>query len=141
MKLDEIQQEIEKDAAISNTNLDTESLRIPLLHSKYYNIFIGELKVLRGVEAEYKKLKKERQQYYLGQADDETYKAEPLQLKVLRQDLELYLDADPKLNELKNKFEMQKMKTEMVEAFIKTLNTRNFLIKNALDFLKFKNGG
>jgi hypothetical protein len=141
MRLDEIQAEIEKDATISNSHLDTESLKIPGLHSKYYNIFIAELRILKGVESEYRRLKKERHQYYLGQANDEVYKEEPLQLKVLRADLELYLDADPKLSDLKNKYENQKMKTEMVESFIKTLNTRNFLIKNALDFLRFKNGG
>ncbi len=141
MRLDEIQAEIEKDSAIDNTKLDTESLKIPLLHSKYYNIFIGELKILKGVEHEYRRMKKERQQYYLGQASDEVYKEEPLQLKVMRQDLELYLDADPVLNNLKTKYEMQKAKTELVEAFIKTLNQRNFLIKNSIDFMRFKNGG
>lgn len=141
MRLDEIQAEIEKDSAINNGALDTESLRIPMLHSKYYNIFIAELRVLKGVEQEYRRLKKERHQYYLGQASDEVYKEEPQNFKILRQDLELYLDADPKLSDLKTKFEVQKMKTELVESFIKTLNTRNFLIKNALEFIRFKHGG
>lgn len=141
MKLDEIQSEIEVDSRVDNNKLDTESLRIPMLHSKYYNIFMAELRVLKGVESEYRRLKKERHQYYLGQAADEVYKQEPLQLKVLRQDLDLYLDADPVLSDLKNKYEMQKAKTELLEAFIKTLNTRNFLIKNAIEFMRFKNGG
>ena len=141
MPLDEIQAEIEKDSKIDNNKLDTESLCIPMLHSKYYNIFIAELRILKGVELEYRRIKKERHQYYLGQAKDEIYKEEPLQLKILRQDLELYLDADPILSDLKSKFEVQKMKTELVESFVKTLNTRNFLIKNALEFIRFKNGG
>lgn len=141
MRLDEIQAEIAQDSNVDNNKLDTESLKIPLLHSKYYNIFLAELRILKGVESEYRRMKLERHKYYLGQASDEVYKEEPLQLKVLRQDLELYLDADPKLSDLKNKYEVQKMKTEMLEAFIKTLNTRNFLIKNALEFLRFKNGG
>ena len=141
MRLDEIQAEIAQDSNVDNNKLDTESLKIPLLHSKYYNMFLAELRILKGVESEYRRMKLERHKYYLGQASDEVYKEEPLQLKVLRQDLELYLDADPKLSDLKNKYEVQKMKTEMLEAFIKTLNTRNFLIKNALEFLRFKNGG
>lgn len=141
MRLDELQAEIEKDSYVDNNKLDTESLKIPMLHSKYYNYFIAELRILKGVEAEYKKLKKERHQYYLGQAKDEVYKEEPMQLKILRTDLELYLDADEKLSDLKSKYEIQKMKTEMLEAFIKTVNTRNFLIKNSIEFLRFKNGG
>ncbi|WEM34280.1 single stranded DNA-binding protein [Xanthomonas phage X1] len=112
-----------------------------MLHSKYYNYFLTELRILKGIEIEYKRVKKERHQYWLGQASDEVYKAEPKDIKILRQDLELYLDADEKLTELKSKYEMQKMKTEMLEAFIKTLNTRNFLIKNSIEFLRFKNGG
>ncbi|USV40877.1 single stranded DNA-binding protein [Xanthomonas phage BUDD] len=141
MRLDELQAEIAQDSNVDNNKLDTESLRIPMLHSKYYNYFIAELRILKGVEQEYKRIKKERHQYYLGQASDDVYKEEPLQLKILRQDLELYLDADPKLSDLKSKYELQKMKTEMLEAFIKTLNTRNFLIKNSIEFLRFKNGG
>lgn len=141
MRLDELQAEIAADSEINNNALDTESLRIPMLHSKYYNYFIAELRILKGIEIEYKRVKKERHQYWLGQASDEVYKAEPKDIKILRQDLELYLDADEKLTELKSKYELQKMKTEMLEAFIKTLNTRNFLIKNSIEFLRFKNGG
>lgn len=141
MLLADIQSEIEKDSEINNGKLDNESLRIPLLHSKYYNMFVAELRVLKGVEFEYRKMKKEKHQYYLGQASDEVYKASPMPQKVMRQDLELYLDADPDLSDLKTKYEMQKIKTELLESFIKTLNTRNFLIKNAIEFLRFKNGG
>jgi len=141
MKLADIQAEIEKDSAINNNSLDTESLRIPMLHSKYYNYFMDELRILKAVEHDYRRVKKERHQYYLGQASDEVYKEKPLNIKVLRADLDLYLDADPELNDLKTKYELQKAKAELLESFIKTLNQRNFLIKNAIDFLRFKNGG
>lgn len=141
MRLDDIQKEIEKDSIIDNNKLDTESLVIPKLYSKYYNIFVDELRILKGVESEYRRLRKERHQYYLGQAGDEVYKAEPLGLKILRNDLDLYLDADATLTDLKNKYEMQKIKCEMLEAFIKTLNARNFLIKNAIEWARFKSGG
>lgn len=140
MKLDDIQSWIEADSKIDQANLDAESLKIPQLHAKYYKIYVGEVRVLKGIESEFKRMKRDKVLYYTGQADDDKYKEKPMHKKVLKADVDLYLDADDELSDLKNKYEMQKMKAEMLEAFIKTLNTRNFLIKNAIDFKKFLNG-
>lgn len=141
MKLEDIQAEIEADSQINQSNLDVESLRIPMLHAKYYKIFMNEIRILKGIESELKKLKRDKTLYYTGQADDDKYKERPLHRKVMKTEVDLYLDADDELSELKNRFELQKLKADMLESFIKTLNNRNFLIKNALDWLKFKNGG
>lgn len=140
MKLEEIQAEIEKDSDINPTDLDRESLKIPQLHSKYYKIYMTEVRILKGIESEFRKLKRDKVLYYTGQADDDKYKERPLHKKVLKTEVDLFLDADDELSDLKNKYELQKLKAEMLEGFIKTLNTRNFLIKNAIDWQKFKNG-
>ena len=140
MKLEDIQAEIEADSEINNTNLDHESLRIPQLHSKYYKMYLTEVRILKGIESDFRRKKLDCVLYYTGQATDDKYKERPLHKKVLKQEVDLFLDADVELSELKNKYEMQKLKAEMLEAFIKTLNTRNFLIKNAIDWIKFKNG-
>lgn len=140
MKLEDIQKEIEVDSEINKSDLDTESLRIPQLHSKYYKMYLTEVRILKGIEAEYRKLKRDKVLYYTGQADDDKYKEKPLHRKILKADVDLFLDADDELVDLKNKYELQKLKAEYLEAFIKTLNNRNFLIKNAIDFIKFTNG-
>lgn len=140
MKLDDIQAEIEKDSQINNADLDMESLRIPQLHAKYYKIYLTEVRILKGVESEFRRLKRDKVLYYTGQETDDKYKEKPLHRKILKADVDLFLDADDELSDLKNKYELQKMKAEMLEAFIKTLNTRNFLIKNAIDWKKFCNG-
>jgi hypothetical protein len=141
MKIDDIVEEIGKDSIIDHANLDRESIQIPLIHGKYYKIFIEELRVFKGYEKDYNILKRDQTEYYLGRSSDEVYKAHPLDMKIIKQDLDLYLDADDRLSTLKAKKDMQKAKVEMVEAFIKTLNNRGFQIKNAIDFMKFKNGG
>lgn len=140
MKLEDIQAEIEQDSKINEVNLDHESLRIPQLHSKYYKMYMTEVRILKGIESEFKRVKRDRVLYYTGQASDDKYREQPLHKKILKNELDLYLDADEELSDLKNKYELQKLKAEMLEAFIKTLNTRNFLIKNAIDWIKFKNG-
>ena len=140
MKLEDIQAAIEQDSKINDAKLDQESLKIPELHSKYYNIFMDELRRMKLLESEYSRLKKDRVEYYLGLAQEDVYRAEPLHRKVMRQDLDLYLESDTKLADLKLRASMQRSKVELLEAFIKTLNNRNFLIKNAIDFRRFQHG-
>lgn len=140
MKLEEIQTMIEEDSDLSESNLDRESLKIPYLHSKYYKIFLTEFKDLKRIEKELLKIKKERTEYYLGKASDEVYKTEPLDQKIIKQDLDLYLSSDDKFSEIQTQMFMQKTKVDMLEAFIKTLSNRGYLIKNAIEFIKFKNG-
>lgn len=140
MKLSEIQDEIDKDSKIDHAQLDREALNIPYLHSKYYRIYMDEIRMLRKMESDYKKLRKDKVLYYSGKAPDDDYKSAPLNLKVLKQDMEMYLDADDSLSTMRHLCELQRDKCNMIEAFIKTLNNRSFMIKNAIDFIKFKNG-
>ena len=46
MKLEDIQSAWRDDATINRYNLTEESLKISLLHSKYYEIYIQEKRVL-----------------------------------------------------------------------------------------------
>lgn len=141
MKLSDIQDEIEKDSKFDDAALDRESLRIPVLHSKYYRIFIEELRALKIYDAELKAVRKDRYEYYMGRAPDEAYQENPLPQRIIKQEVEMYLDSDDQLQRIRLKVEMQKAKVEMVEGFIKTLASRNFLIKNAIEWRRFQHGG
>lgn len=140
MKIDELTQEIENDSIIDPIQLDKESLRIPYLQAKYFKIFMEEFKILKGMEQEFARVKKDRSLYYLGKADDEDYRKEPKDHKVLKQDLDLYLNADENVSRLEGKRVLQKAKVEMVESFLKSLNNRGFQIKNAIEWKKFQAG-
>lgn len=140
MKIDDITKLIEEDSIIKKTELDMESLRIPYLQAKYYKIFMDEFRIYRGMTLELGKLKKARTLYYQGKADDDVYKEEPLDHKILKTEIDLYLDADDKICELTGKMVLQKAKVDMLDSFIKSLNNRGFQIKNAIDFIKFQAG-
>jgi len=140
MKLAVLEQEIQRDCEIDKANLDRESLNIPMLHAKYYRYFMEEFKILKLLDREYKALKKTRTDYYMGRAPDEEYMREPLGIRILRTDVDLYLDADSALSELKVKLDVQQAKVDMLEAFVRNLSFRNNTIKNAIDFIRFKNG-
>ena len=65
---------------------------------------------------------------------------EPFALKILRNDLDLYLDGDEDLNKLVQKCEYLKEKISLLEEIVKELNNRHWKIRNAIEWRKFVNG-
>ncbi len=142
LKTSDLVQMIREDCVIDKSQLDNESIKTPTLHGKYYGLYLEEKRVLRAMEAEFQKLKKLKYDYYLGRSDDHVYEEEPLPLKISRQDLDIYLDADNAMQSLYNKIVVQQDKCDMLKSFIeKVLNQRSFHIKNAIEFIKWSNGG
>ncbi len=142
MKLEDIESLWQQDSIIDRTDLDTESLKIPSLHSKYYKIFLREKVQLKAEETEYKQFFKLKHEYYTGKLSKEDldqYGWEPFQF-ILKGDLSIYMDADKEISERLLKLQVQREKVDLLESIIKSLNNRGFLIKNAIDFIKFSNG-
>lgn len=142
MKLEEIESLWQNDCTIDRTSLDHESLKIPLLHSKYYKIYLREKIQLRAEESDYNQFYKIKHEYYTGklsQEDLREYGWEPFQF-ILKGDLSIYVNSDKELTDRLLKLQVQREKVDLLESIIKTLNNRGFLIKNAIDFIKFSNG-
>jgi len=57
MNIEEIMKLWEEDTNIDKTEIGDEAIKVPKLHSKYYNILIKEKLLLRKLEAEMKQLK------------------------------------------------------------------------------------
>lgn len=143
MKLDEIQQLWNIDSKVDDMMIDLESLKIPNLHAKYLNIFNQEASTLRFLETEYKKLYRLKWEYYSGKLSYETLNSlnwEPFNLKILKQDLSIYLDSDDDLIKIKDKTEYQKIKIQYLDSIIKSLNNRGYLLKNVIDWRRFTQG-
>lgn len=144
MKLDNIMMMWEEDSKMDNTELGEESLKIPLLHHKYYKVFVDEGLLLKKLEQEYKSLYKLKFEYYMGTIDEDTLRQngwQPNSLKILKQDLPIYIEADADIQLIQAKIDIQKQKLSFVESVIKTISNRGFLIKNAIDWERFKVGG
>jgi hypothetical protein len=65
---------------------------------------------------------------------------EPFQYKILKQDISIYLEGDEELAESLLKYELQQDKVNILDQIIKSINSRNFTIKNHIDWKKFENG-
>jgi len=143
MKLEEIQNEWEKDAVIDRTELGEESIKIPKLHSKYYKWFSRERLQLVKLQEESKTLKKAKYDYYSGLLDREELEEhgwEAIQIRILKSDIPMHIDSDKDITVHNLKIAYSKEKVEFVEAIIRTLNIRSYQINNAIQWEKFKVG-
>ena len=143
MEISEIQKLVAEDMPIDDTELDIESMAIPQLHSKYLNIYMDEKLLLQKINSDYYRLKKMKWEYYTGKLDQDQldeYGWEPFQLKILKQDIDLYMDSDEDLQKLINKQTYQKEKINYLDAILKSVNNRQWNIKGAIEWRKFING-
>jgi len=140
MNLDEIQLSWEEDSKIDDDNLHSESTKIPSLHAKYYRILNNILLMKKLEENKFKQLKKTKWQYYTGKADPEVYIAQPFDHKVLRQDVDKYMDSDEDLIKIQNKIDYFQVMLNYLDSILKIINNRTFQIKNAIEWQKFIRG-
>ena len=140
MNLEFIQDLWDKDSIIDNELLHNESTKIPALHAKYYKIYNNILTLKKAQETQYKILKKEKWQYYTGNASPEVYVDKPFDFKVLKADLDKYFDADADLIKCTAKIEYQQIMLEYLESILKIISNRTYQIKNAIEWQRFTNG-
>ena len=97
--LDSIQEMCEKDAEIDRDNLHEESLKIPSLHAKYFELYNTIFLLRKKAEQQRKNIRHERYEYFSGKSDPEVYQDNPFPKKIRDKDtMQKYLDADEKLS-------------------------------------------
>lgn len=140
INLDEIQLLWEEDSKIDPDNLHNESIKTPLLHAKYYKIYNNIVLLKKIEENNYKVLKKDKWMYYSGKAEPEIYKKDPFDYKVLKADIDKYMDADKDLMKSATKIDYYQTMLNYLDSILKTIQNRTYQIKNSIEFLKFTAG-
>jgi len=134
----------QEDVKIDETELSRESLNIPLLHGKYLKFFSQERLKLRALKMKQKQLQQQLMDYYRGDLNNPEDLAElgrePYPYKRLKQDISYYVDSDSEMVQLNMKLVYQQEVVDILEEIIKSINTRGYVIKNSLDFLRFTSG-
>ena len=141
MDIDKIQDMWAKDAQIDIDNLHEESLKIPVLHSKYYTVY-NTISLLRERAKEsYNKLRLERYNFYTGKATAEVYAEEPFPYKVREKDaIQRHLEADDRLNKIDMKIKYYDTTLKFLEEIIRNISNRTYQIKNSIEWHKFQAG-
>ena len=139
--LDTIQDMWEKDAKIDRDNLHDESLNIPSLHAKYFQIYNTIFLLRKKAEQQRKKIRHERYEYFSGKADPDVYIQNPFPKKIRDKDtMTKYLDADEKLSNSSLKIEYYDTMLTYLESILKVIQNRTYQIKNAIEFMRFNAG-
>jgi len=140
MNLEELQELVDKDLKINDTELDLEALKTPQLHNKFMKYLTKFKLMLSRAETEYNILKKEKWEYYTGKAPAEVYALKPFDLKILKTDIDKYLDSDEELQRQKQKVDYLQTTVDFLDRTIRQISNRGFLIKDAIDWRKFTSG-
>jgi hypothetical protein len=139
--LEKIQEMWEKDSKIDIDNLHTESLNIPVLHSKYYDLYNNINLLKKKAEQQKKKIRHEKYEYFSGKADPEIYIENPFPKKIRdKETLQGYLDSDEKISQINLKVEYYQVMSNYLESILKQISDRNWQIRNSIEFMKFTSG-
>jgi hypothetical protein len=143
MKFEEIQYQWTIDCVMDETELSQESIKIPQLHNKYLIYYSNEKLKFKEIKYLFAGLVRRKRDYYSGRMTMKELEAadwEPFQLKLLKADVQEYIDADDNVIESKKLLALQEEKVNYLESIVKSLTTRGYLIKNAIDWKRFTEG-
>ena len=141
LDLEMIQKMWEEDSKIDLDNLHTESINIPKLHAKYFEIYNNIVLLKKKAEQQRKNTRHERYEYFSGKADPEIYVKDPFPKKIRDKDtMQKYLDSDESLSSVSLKIDYYDTILNYIESILKVIQNRTYQIKNAVEFMKFQAG-
>ena len=140
MNLDELKLQVSQDLKVDDEHLDTESLKNQEIKAKYLEYKSKFELLLFKAKGDYKRLYREKWEYYGGKADAKIYASKPFDLKVLKTDLGVYISADEEIIDAENKIGYLETVVDYIKGVIKSIDNRGWDIKNAIEWKKFEAG-
>ena len=140
MNLDELKLQVQRDLKVDNEHLDTESLKNQEIKATYLDHKTRYELLLYRAKGDYKRLYREKWEYYGGKADAKIYASKPFDLKVLKTDLAVYITSDEEIINAENKVGYLETVVDYIKGVIKSVDNRGWDIKNAIEWKKFEAG-
>ena len=140
MDLIELQNEVDRDLKIDYTELDLESIKTPQLHNKYLKHYTKYSLQLKKAKDDYKILRRHKWEYYTGKSAPDVYLEKPFDLKILKADVGIYLEADEELQLLGQKEAYLETTVNYLEKILREITNRNWTIRNTIEWKKFLHG-
>jgi hypothetical protein len=141
MTSSELKDQVTQDLKLQIDQLDIEARRTPDIHNIYSKMLMSERIFLKKLERDLKVLRFEKWEYYTKKASPEVYEEKPLLKKILTTDVKVYLDADPDILELQAKIDDKEETVDFLKRTLDQIAQRTWLIRNAIEYVKFQNGG
>ena len=140
MNLDELKLQVREDLKVDDEHLDTESLKNQEIKATYLDHKSRYELLLYRAKGDYKRLYREKWEYYGGKADAKIYASKPFDLKVLKTDLSVYITSDEEVINAENKIGYLETVVDYIKGVIKSVDNRGWDIKNAIEWKKFEAG-
>ena len=140
MDLEQLQELADKDLKLNDTELDLESLKTPQLHNKYLKHLTKFKLLLTRAQDDFTRIKRDKWEYYTGKADPAVYQLKPFNLKIMRSDVDKYIEADEDYTKAYQKVKYLEVTVDFLDRTIRQISNRTFTIKNAIDWRKFTSG-
>jgi hypothetical protein len=125
---------------INPDNLDAEALKAPRIFTKLNRIYVVRSRKLAELYTQLSKLEHARRRHFGGKGTAESYKKEPLNEAILKQDIDSYLNIDPLMIEMRSAVKEEDRIVKFLEDAKGQLRSRGFDIKNAIEYRKLMMG-
>ena len=140
MNLDELKLQVQNDLKVDDEHLDTESLKNQEIKAKYLDVKSKYELLLFKAKGDYKRIYRDKWEYYGGKADAKVYVSKPFDIKVLKTDLSVYITSDEDVIDAENKIGYLETVVDYIKGVIKSVDNRGWDIKNAIEWKKFEAG-
>ena len=141
MNLETIQEMWKKDSVIDTDLYCEESTKAPQLHMKYMEFHNTFSLMKKEREIEMRRLIREKWLYYKGKAPSKVYKEMPFDFKLTtKEEVNMFIESDEDICKLQYKIDYIEQIINFLEGVLRQIGNRNFQIKNAIEWEKFKNG-
>lgn len=144
VQIDVLMDEWSNDSKMDDTELVKELARVPTLHAKYLRILSHHNLLAKKYTSDYNKMKKLKFEYYNGDLNNpedlKEHGFDPMLKKILRQDINMYLESDTDLNNLLIKKMIHQEIVDFCTSVLRELSNRTFQLNSAVKWQIFAGG-
>ena len=141
MKLDELKEQWATDCIIDDNHLGEVSTKTPMLHSKYISTAVDMKLKQSKIKFDLATLKKNKSKWYRGEMSkeelDELNWPQWQHNKIMKGEMSEVLDADSDVIILAMKLEYINTIIYMLESILGQIKSRDFQLKNGIEWKKF----
>ena len=135
--------EAKEDIKLNILDIENELLRNSHLIGKWLTYQQNQKAKFLLIETEYKRLLSKKKRYLMGRLDDEERESNGWPVegnKILKADLDMWLDADDEILKKKKNYLVQKQIVEFIDSTLSQVVDKKWSIKAYVDYKKWIEG-
>jgi len=131
MTFQELQDMVEKEICIDRSNPSNTAIKVPQLHSKYLNLLQKHQLVCIKLKTDHDKMYSRKYLYYKNDYN--------VMLKS-KSEIDAMISGDEEITVIRDKLEYEKAVASYLESVLKQISGLSFLIRDIIEWEKFKVG-